>query len=74
MAQGVDLMRIEEEDIFIRRDLDGTNLTVRIVKKGEPKMTEAVNKLIKGSFVPALNARIDLELVDRAEAEVERFV
>ena len=40
----------------------------------QPKMTEAVNKLIKGSFVPALNARIDLELVDRAEAEVERFV
>ena len=41
IAQGVDLSRIEEEDVFIRRDLDGTNLTVRIVKKGEPKMTEA---------------------------------
>ncbi|MBR4354231.1 MAG: hypothetical protein IKP97_02910 [Kiritimatiellae bacterium] len=41
IAQGVDLSRIDEEDVFIRRDFGEVNATVKIVKKGDPKMTEA---------------------------------
>ena len=41
IAHGVDLSRIEEEDVFIRRDFGEVNATVRIVKKGGTKMTEA---------------------------------
>ena len=51
IAQGVDLSRIEENDVFIRRDLDGTNLTVKIVKKGVPKMTEAEKYFENGGKV-----------------------
>ena len=51
IAQGVDLKRIEEEDIFIRRNLDGTNRTVKFVKKGEPKMTEAEKYFENGGKV-----------------------
>lgn len=41
IAHDVDLSRIEEEDVFIRRDFGEVNATVKIVKKGDPKMTEA---------------------------------
>ncbi len=41
IADGVDLSRIDEEDVFIRRDFGEVNATVKIVKKGYPKMTEA---------------------------------
>lgn len=41
IAHDVDLSRIEEENVFIRRDFGEVNATVKIVKKGDPKMTEA---------------------------------
>jgi len=49
IAHGVDLSRIDEDDVFIRREFGETNAAVKIVKKGEPKMTEAEKFFENGS-------------------------
>ena len=41
IAAGVDLSRAGEEDVFIRRDFGEQKPTIRIEKKGVPKVTEA---------------------------------
>ena len=71
IAQGVDLSRIDEEDVFIRRDFGEASAKVKIVKKGNPKMTEAEKYFANGGKA----APTGIDVVSQTEnAQVEQKV
>ena len=75
IAHGVDLSRIEEEDVFIRRDFGEANATVKIVKKGDPEMTEAEKYFENGGNVAPVERDAAPQPVDtRAAQKVEYSV
>lgn len=75
IAHGVDLSRIDEEDVFIRRNFGEVNATVKIVKKGDPEMTEAEKYFENGGNVAPVERDAAPQPVDtRAAQKVEYSV
>jgi hypothetical protein len=72
IAHGVDLSRIEEEDVFIRRDFGGVKATVKIVRKGDPEMTEAEKYFDNGGKAAPTESDVAPKPVEtRVEQKIE---